>query len=240
MIDIIDRMQDCYTKEEMTRRAAIHGWVDESKTREGGYVSVTLRAKQPAPVTVGAYTKTDGGGKETEKMVVLLNEFTTDIFRYRSDTKANASGHLAEFCETKMIDNIPENVKEFEHFLAQAIQASVCTKAPLKQIKELFGVYVDLHAAASRIEKPLRIAMVAGYPDCSGRGSVAPSSYDEFDLDDHTDEDLDKFLHVAHAHLVTWIAVSQCEALIFNMNECRLKKNLLAALDGLKEGLAKD
>lgn len=244
-LELVNNMKECFAKHEMIRRAAIHGWAELNKDAEFSYTAITFPIDGSMPYAVDYPTKTDSDTADThqspgeiDKTIVLLNEFTIDTFTYKSDSIANTAHHLKEYSEQLNIEHNPAIVKNYNDFMAKAIQASIATDVPADEIRKLVGIYADLHEAMLNAKAPLYIEMIAGYPDGAVRGIVAPSPYNEFNVENHTDDDMDKFLHVAHAHLVTWIVMNKCVGLITDMNECRLKENLIAALADLSKSMS--
>ncbi len=238
-LGMVNNMAECYAKHELIKASAAHGWANPNDNSNVEYAGIRVPVDGSAPSIVGEHMRNGSGDNDrgcddknqTEKTIVLLNEFILDKFAYKSDSQASASRELNGYIDNQKIDREPGAVSKFNDFMAKAIQATIRMNKPIEEVRKLVGVYVDLTASCLNASSPLYIVMISGYPDCAARGIVAPSPYNEFNLEKHTDEELDLFLHIAHAHLVMWVSANKVIPLIHDMNESKLKTNLIAALD---------
>ena len=241
-LGLVKKMRECNAKHELIKISAVHGWADLNENCNMEYTSIRVPIDGSAPSIVGVSTGENSSYKDcghddnnqTEKTIVLLNEFIIDKFTYKSNSQASATRELNGYIDHQKLEREPGAVSKFNDFMAKAIQATIRMNEPIEEIRKLVGVYVDLTASYLNESWPLYIVMISGYTDCAARGIVAPSPYNEFNLEKHTDDEMALFLHIAHVHLVMWISENNVVPLIHNMNECKLKTNLVAALDAFR------
>ena len=241
----VNTMRECYTKHELIKMAAVHGWANLNENCNMEYTAIRFPIDGSDPSIVGrapeTVIETDVKCEhpaETEKTVVFVNDHTLGEFQYRSNSEISTNMRISEFkANAKIDDTSINNANAYSIFLEKIIHDAVESDPNSEQVRKLVISYVDLHESLLKARAPVYIALSAGYSDGIGRGVVAPSFYTEYKKNIQTKEGRDSFAGIVLAQLAVWIVKSNRTDLIYNMKGGKLKASLLSALQAMKENV---